>query len=64
MVEEIKKIAQICYNYKWRIGKDNFEGLFAFLQVLDIMEKKNLSIKALPDYLNIKRAFSWKDLYP
>ena len=53
--EDIKKIAQICYEHRWRIGKDYFEGLFGFLRVLDLMKKKNISIKELPKYLSKER---------
>ena len=53
--EEIEKIAWICYRYRWRIGKDNFEGLFAFLRVLNLMKRKNIGIEELPNYLSRER---------
>lgn len=56
-IDEIKKFGKCCYINRWNIGKDNFLGMYA---MIDLLEKYE-TVENLKTYLN---SIEMNDDYP
>lgn len=46
-LNELRHIADTCYVNRWRIGKDAFDSLDAFISVLGMMEQHGKTVEDL-----------------
>ena len=49
----LKKMAERAYNYREDIGKDGFQSLFRFVQVLELAEAAEIPLETPQDFQNL-----------
>jgi hypothetical protein len=52
-VKLLRECADRAYNYRWKIGKDEFRGLYGLIQILEYAETKGIEIKTAQDFQNL-----------